>query len=294
MMSKGFIPIIKIDDDNTCRPWQYIPCSSIVVKLFDLMSGMKSFSQVYNKIRDAGGIHEYLNCNCDVILSFIMPDEFIRKCNIEVYIRTISDLKPDFFTTPDGETYEHEDKLALKEIERTLDYTRELIDKCHSIPIGLIKGSNLSQISYHVDRMREMNIDSMVFHTGDFLYKASDYDRAKARHYASSIRSKCNNLSLYGIGPGDFTRFGFADNFMSQSYYVSAFNGKVFNGYKWRFSKLSVEDRIIENLISIEAYFKHNENINCDVRSWAVEHEAVADQAAMLVTRRAEPAQTSH
>ncbi len=196
------IPVIKLTEPVTYSPWEYIPCTAIVVRMQDILKhNGKNFNFVLEEIRNMGSVNKFLGCEYPVILSTIMRDKTLFGCDVEKYIEAIRVLKPKYFMTLDGETYEEEAHLGAAEIERTLRESREVICKCRdATPIGLVKGANARQIEEHSMALSQLGLRSMVFHTGDFLRQDSDYLVGKAKLYARLIRKNSDYLLLYGIG----------------------------------------------------------------------------------------------
>lgn len=271
--SERLIPVIKLTEKNTHKPWEYINCSSVIVRIQDLITyDGKNYRDLFSAISESGDIHNFLGCKCNVILSTIMRDRTIYGCDIDKYIELINTLKPDYFMTLDGETYEGELNLSALEISRILSESKEIINKCkNSDPIGLIKGSNLNQAKNFADELNNLGIHNMVFHIGDFLHRGNSIKITKARLYAQALRQKCNTLILHGIGsPRYFNMFFYADAFATQSHYINAYHGKRFIGGHWIGN--NIEDtmerkyqsniNIMKNLQAMDSYLKGQERVD--------------------------------
>jgi hypothetical protein len=274
------LPVVKLSDNRTCEPWRYTRVGGVVVRLKDLLC----YPYLIKKIEDKGSVHNYLNYNGKVYLSGIMNDKYLKNTPVNKYYELIELLKPDYYFTPDTQTYEKEDSVSFKNIESILADTENLLNMhTTSKPIGLVKGSNPGQIIFHASSLKEIGINDMVFHNGDFIYKSTKYDKTIAKHYAKLIKEYTDSLYIYGIGPGMFEKYSFADHFITQSHTTAAFNGKVYDNNKWRFSDLDIGNRIMETLIGMESKLDY---INRSVRrldQWAAEAEA-AGVAAEAVT----------
>ncbi|MEK6982072.1 MAG: hypothetical protein AABX38_04035 [Candidatus Micrarchaeota archaeon] len=231
-----------------------------------LQNNGKNFNKTYEKICNADGFHNFLGYNRKIFLSTIMRDKTLFGCSVDMYTELIRNLKPDYFMTLDCETYEGENNLAENELYRVLRESKEIITKCsNSSPIGLVKGACLSQIQEYSYALSLMNIKQMIFHIGDFLYRGDNLMIEKARRYASTIRTNCETLALYGIGSQcHFRKFYFADAFITQSHYVNAFYGQAFFNGKWHPCHRKVDTKLIMSNLremnqSLEEIDKHKQ-----------------------------------
>lgn len=273
---KKLIPVIKLSDPDTLQPWAFIDCPLVVVKMQDILSndGTK-FNDSFKEIKSSGGIHKFLGCKCGVILSTIMKDEMLDGCTVDKYVEVIHALQPEFYLTPDGMTYEG--KLAAAEIQmkKMLAQTREIMRRCHgSTPLGLVKGSNINQVDYYMDSLREMGIGNMVVHVGDFFYRSKGKEAHRAYLYAKAARAKCKKLFVYGIGSGYIRQFFFADGFINQSYFMNAFNKKYFEEGRWRRRRSAPNKELMEkNLIGLNKYVENLENEQGGLEKWAAESQ---------------------
>jgi hypothetical protein len=169
--TKDLFVVVKIDEPLTYEPWREVNCAGVVVKAQDLLSpsGQRT-NKFFDRIKKAGGIHEYFGCDIDVILSSIMPDKMLEGFSVQSYADMIDALQPDSYYTPDGETYLGEEWLSQLEINRVSADARYLIRSFPNIkPIGLVKGCNIHQIDDHTNYLRRSGISHLVFHTGDYL-----------------------------------------------------------------------------------------------------------------------------
>jgi len=49
---KILVPVLKLGEPLTCRPWESIDCSAIAVRLYDLLSKSgKTFNKTFNRIK---------------------------------------------------------------------------------------------------------------------------------------------------------------------------------------------------------------------------------------------------
>ena len=234
--SKYMIPVIKLHEPMTFGPIKNSNNPVAVVRMQNLLtSNGKEFRPLFWKIKNAGGIHEYLGFRGTVIFSTIMRDHTIHNCPTDNYIYAVNNLHPDFFTTLDGETYENERRVSGKEIERTLSESKKVIRDCHeSIPIGLVKGSTVSQNIWHTNVLLKMGVNAFVFHIGDFIHRSESEELVRARMYIREIRKRVPFLLLYGLSSSRYLReFWSADGFITQSHYINAFMGKRLVGSRW-------------------------------------------------------------
>lgn len=234
---KALIPVVKVAEPMTWPPWPGVDVPALVIKAGDLInSSGESLRPICRTIERVGGIHSYLDYSGDVILSTVMKDRAIRGCSPEVYAQTIHSSRPDYFTTVDGETYEHEVDLAQAELRRIERETKNLLALCPQYEaLGLIKGSTVRQMCGHADSLGGMGIRTFIFHAGDFLARGTDRERSHALTYMKAMRSRVDNFLLYGVGSRKyFRKFYRSDGFITQSHFVNAFNRKSLQGYRWK------------------------------------------------------------
>jgi hypothetical protein len=175
--------------------------------------------------------------------------------SVQAYADMINTLQPDFYYTPDGETYLGEEWLSKMEINRVSADTRYLIRFCPNIrPIGLVKGCDIYQIEQHTTLLQNSGISRFVFHTGDYICRGSSAAIEQAIFFASSIRKRASYLFVNGLGSmSSLKNFNFADGIVTQNHFVEAFYGhfcdsKRNNGEKRRISR----NDIMNNLRNIE------------------------------------------
>jgi hypothetical protein len=235
-MDKKFLyPIIKFRSAETYpEKSQEIP--AVVVRLQDFLqeNGTPKTSEI-QKVQRVGSLCEYLNFTGRIILSPIIPDSILEKINYDTYVYLIEALQPDQYITPDGPTYFRCTKVSRNQIELILGMTGKLLDRFpECIPIGLVKGSNLSQMDFHLDNLLELGLTQICLHAGDALYKEPHYAKDQVVDYARHIREKVPHLMIYGVGSKHyFRRFYFADSYATNSHFIQAFNHKVIRGATW-------------------------------------------------------------
>lgn len=240
----------------TYAPWREIDCPGVVVKAQDFLtpSGQMT-NKYYELVKKAGGVREFLGCECDVILSSIMPDKMIYGFSIGAYSEMIDTFQPDGYYTPDGETYLTKEWISRLEIDRVFSDAQLLIQSFpHIKPIGLVKGCSLQQIDAHSDRLLRSGVTHFVFHAGDFLCRGSSSAIAQSIYFASSIRQKVPWLVINGAGAmSTFKNFSFADGFVTQSHFVNAFYGQFSDTPRGDETKRTVSrDDIMKNLRNIQ------------------------------------------
>lgn len=228
-VKRQLIPIIKLSEPKTFRPWERVDCYGVVIKAQHLLStDGKRTNNTYDMIQSAGGFHSYLQYEGNVILSSIMPDKTIYGFSVEAYAEMIDSLKPDFYLTPDGETYLGEPEISSLEIDRIIGDTKFLLNSCpFSHPIGLVKGGTISQIDNHTVQLLELGLSRFVFHAGEYLCRGTSCVIGKGIAFASTIRKRVPWLGIYGIGAmKSFRSYSFADGYITQSHFVNPFYGR--------------------------------------------------------------------
>ena len=74
------VPITEINKKRMIGVAQSIPTKFVVVRLLDIISHITlEPKSVFYKIRNVGGIHNYLNYNGIIILSLIVKDDMLSK-----------------------------------------------------------------------------------------------------------------------------------------------------------------------------------------------------------------------
>ena len=267
--SPSLIPVVKLGEERTYSPWEFVPCPEVVVKVQDLVSNDgKTNSSWCEKFFSAGGLHEFLSCPGEIILSSIMPDETILGFTWRRYARLIEELEPDYYLTPDGETYLGEPRLSRYEISRMLKETQLLIDAgLNSEPIGLVKGSNVVQVRRHAEALMGLGIHRLAFHASGFLDHGTQYSIAQAGVFSAEIRKVAPWLMIYGCGSKEyFRRFRFADSFVTHRHFLDAFNGlKWHNGRKSPSRRLRTIEATMGNLSDMcKCIMQHDENASID------------------------------
>lgn len=256
--SPFLIPVVKLGEDLTHAPWEAFDCRAVVVKLQDLVSSDgRRESRQCREVRSEGGLHRYLSYTGAVILSSIMPDETICGMTPKCYASIINDLGPDYYLTPDGETYLGERHLSTYEIKRILNETSRLLESgLNSLPIGLVKGSNLVQNLEHTRALKELGIKHFAFHAGSFLDGGTAYSVAQARAFSTAIRKTVPWLLIYGVGSrSHLERFSFADAFVTHSHFTDAFRGiRLDHGRKSRGHETLSREAVIRNLAELNQW----------------------------------------
>jgi hypothetical protein len=235
----------------------------------------RGLNGIVSKIERAGGIHKYLGFDGNVILSSVMYDKTIYGFTKEMCSQLINTVAPDYYLTPDGETYLGEPHISNSEILRMLAETKFLLAECPGIkPIGLVKGCNLSQVTRHTDALMDLGISMYAFHAGDFISRGSKNSVMYARMFAKQINGKVPWLMIYGVGTHrHFVAFNYANSFVTQSHFIRAFNGKILIDGKWvRVKGSPTRDVIMHNLCSIEEMLI-SLNANTKLTIWLDEDE---------------------
>ena len=236
----------------------------IVVRLQDLISKRTyKFNETYNQIIEMQGLHNFLNFKGEILLSLIMKDRIIPNLNPERYSEAIHLLKPNSFTTVDGETYESDFDCARAELERITRENDELLKLAPEFkPVGLVKGCSEKTIENHAKQLKTKGIDELIFHVSDFSRHGKPVMIKRARLYSRKIRPHAKNLMLYGLGsPNLFNQFCFADRYVTLTHYVTAMKGKKFTGCKtMKYSGGCNEEIITKNFDNIHNIIKSMEH----------------------------------
>lgn len=104
------VPVTEINKKGMISVAQSIPIKFRAVRLLDLVSPITlELKSVFYKIRNVGGIHNYLNYNGIIILSLIVKGDMLSKLTPPDYAFSINIVKPNFYTMPDCETYNGEE-----------------------------------------------------------------------------------------------------------------------------------------------------------------------------------------
>jgi hypothetical protein len=282
IVKKYLYPIVKFRSAET-YPDRLHDVSAVVVRMqeFLLENGKPNLSAL-KKVERAGSLHESLDFSGRIILSSIMPDRILLKINYETYEFLTDILQPDQQITPDGITYSEFIKLARSQINHILGITEKLLNHFPEIiPIGLVKGSNLSQRDFHLDKLLDLGISHICFHAGDFLYRESDYSKDQAVRLANYIHEKVPQLTIYGVGSSlNFHRFNFANSFITNSHYVQAFNHKKICGNNWvNFREKPTKEIVMNNFEHLQRVVNRT-NSQRDFTEWT----AVTDPIRSVAT----------
>ena len=256
-------PIIKLDARETFDVLKVVPIELAVVRLQDLvLKDSFKFKKTFRKVVSAGGLHNFLGFSGRILLSLVMRDEIVAKYKPERYAIAINYLRPDSYTTIDGETYEGEYSLSWHEIERIHAENKQLITLCPKYePIGLVKGCSEKQIEYHIGLLKSLGISDFIFHVGDFFRHGRPDMIRRARSYSSKIRKHAECLILYGIAsPKRLLEFSFADIYVSFTHFVTARNGmKIVGTNKIKYTGGYDSKIITSNFIEI---YKNVKSLN--------------------------------
>jgi len=259
-------PIVRLDVKETHSVLKAVPVELAVVRLQDLVSKHTyKFNKTYDDVISVGGLHNFLDFHGCVLLSLIMKDSIIANFDPDKYALAINSLVPDSFTTIDGQTYEGEYSLSMREIERIHAENKELVRLCPKPqPLGLVKGCTRNQIEHHMKLLKSLGIEEFVFHIGDFLRHGDPNMISKARSFSQTIRKEAKRLFLYGMGSQQkLLEFSFADVYVSFNHFVTAKNGMRFIGtkkvkYIGSFSSGIVVDNFIQMYKNVQSIKKQS------------------------------------
>lgn len=282
-------PIVKLNEPSLLKVWQGQGYDIIVVRVQDIVSLRTGKpNSTFYKIKECGGVHDFLGFDGKIILSLIMKDDLIAKFDEYKYADIINTLKPDFYTTVDAETYDQEFNLSKNEVKRCSIETARLKNLCpNSSPIGQVKGSCKKHLYSHIQLLKSIGIKDFVFHVGDFFRNGSPSMISKAKDYALFIKKNTDSLILYGMGcQKKLLEFCFADAYVTFNHFVKAVNGKKYSGtceynygggYKPEIVKANL-DEIAKNIKNMQFQKKLFEGGVCP---WEADTEVVTDQALL-------------
>jgi len=278
-------PVVKLNEPSLLAVWKGQGFDSIVVRLQDVISARTAKpNNVFYKIKECGGVHNFLEFNGKIILSLVMKDELIRKLDENSYSEMINTLNPDYYTTPDAETYDQEFYLSAKEVKRCVVETAKLIKLCpNSKPIGHVKGSCKKHLYSHMQLLKSIGISDFVFHVGDFFRNGSPNMISKAKDYSLFIKKYADSLILYGMGcQKKLLEFSFADAYVTFNHFVKAVNGRKYSGsceynYAGGYKPEIVKDNLSEMVNNIRKMEFQKKLFEGGVCKWAEESE-VQDQ----------------
>jgi hypothetical protein len=288
-MDKKFLyPVVKFRSAVT-HPDKSQAIPAIVVKMQDFLreNGEPKTSAI-QKVQHAGNLHEYFGATGRIILSPIMPDHLLLNISYDTYAYLVEALQPDQIITPDGITYSGFTKFSRNQIDLVLGITEKLLDRFpECTPIGLVKGCNIPQMDFHLDKLLELGITQVCLHAGDFLYKESNYSKDQVIDFARYIREKVPFLMIYGVGSKHyFQRFHFANCYVTNSHFMQAFNHKVVHGATWvNFKGKPSKEIVMKNFEYLRRQVEHQNDVR-DLSEWMTitspvkPNEPIADHAS--------------
>lgn len=191
-----FVPEIDITDQRSWVWMEGFQVSMIFVPLWQLLVNESILVQASSK-----GLHDYLGFNGKILLSTVMPDEFIDKLELKDYFRLIENLKPDATMIPDNYAYTDVPLYqSWSQTIRLVNFANDFL-KLNIPLIGLIKGANLRQMDWAVRRQVEMGYVSFVMPARE-LFEEEMLDYFLPQILLTLKRSLRNNFDflLYGVG----------------------------------------------------------------------------------------------
>lgn len=281
-------PIIKVNQPSILDVWEGQELDFLVIRVQDLVSSVTyEYNKVFYDIRQAGSIHGFLNTDKKIILSLVMKDDIIYNFDADRYIEIIKTLKPDFFTTVDGWTYEGEHKISWDEIKRCITQTIKIMQACPDvIPIGQVKGCSKQHLLAHISLLKSFGIKKFLFHLGDYFRNGNPNLMAIGKTYAAYIRKHVDELILYGMSTQKrLTEYSFADGFMTLGYFIKARNGERIvgtNTQREKYSKDLVKNNLSQMIRNIKMLKSQTRLIGGDAL-WE-EAPVLVDQALLEAT----------
>jgi len=154
----GFVPEIDTTDQRSWSWKEGVQLPMIFVPLWQLLLNEAELSKA-----SSVGLHDYLGFNGKILLSTVMPDELIDKLAIEDYSKLVKDLRPDATMVPDNYTYTdvplHQ---SWTQTIRLASFANDFLEL--DIPaIGLVKGGNLRQMDWIIQKEMEMEMGYVSF-----------------------------------------------------------------------------------------------------------------------------------
>lgn len=283
------IIIIKVNQPSILNVWKGLDLKFLVVRVQDLVSPVTyEYNKAFYDIKQAGSIHNFLNTDKKIILSLVMKDDIIYNFDSERYIEIIKTIKPDFFTTVDGWTYEGEHEISWNEIRRCMTQTIKIMQACPDvIPIGQIKGCSKQHLLTHISLLKSIGIKKFLFHMGDYFRNGDRNMMAVGKTYAAYIRKHVDELILYGMSSQKrLTEYCFADGFITLGYFVKARHGKRIvgtNTQREKYSRSLVIINLIQTIKNIKRLKAQTRLIEGGDALW-VEDQALVDQALLEAT----------
>lgn len=265
--------------------WKGLDLNFLVVRVQDLVSPVTyEYNKAFYDIKQAGSIRNFLNTDKKIILSLVMKDDIIYNFDAERYIEIIKTLKPDFFTTVDGWTYEGQHEISWNEIKRCMTQTINIIQACPDIvPIGQIKGCSKQQLLTHILLLKSIGIKKFLFHMGDYFRNGDKNMMDIGKTYAAYIRNHVDELFLYGMSSQrKLIEYSFADGFMTLGYFVNARHGKRIvgtNTQREKYSRSLVIINLIRTINNVKM-LKSQTRLTRGDGLWG-EDQALVDQASL-------------
>ncbi len=230
---KIIIPTINLTTRKSIIVAKSINSKLVAVRAQDLLTRKGGdLTELFYKIKNSGGIHKFLDYRGKIILSSIMRDDLLKKTNIPIWSDLLEGLKPNYFMTPDCETYDNDYNYGKKQLKKSLIETIELMRLFPEVrPIGLVKGCDRSQILFYYNILKNLGIKIFALHSGDFLRHGDSGQIQKLKNYASLIKKDNNLLLLSGFGSQKrLEEFSFVDGCITYSHMVNAQNNIIFEG----------------------------------------------------------------
>jgi hypothetical protein len=249
------IPVLEIGDKRTWGAWNIASCPAIVVNAREFIT-QKGELKINSEIIKHG-LKSHLGYEGNIILSSIMDDQSCYAFNPEIYADLINALDVDYYYTPDSATYMFQKKEASFCVCRVLEQTDEISDiGVDSIPLGLIKGSNVDMSNYHMRRLKERGISEYILHAGDFLSRSKRGEKSACRKKGNAIQKEASHFLVHGAGISSVNIFPHASGYITQSHYAYAFEKndrsdkikKVCENFR------KMEDTMISNYFNTKIY----------------------------------------
>jgi len=191
-----FVPEIDILDERSWFWREGVQFPMIFVLLWQLLVNESALSKVSSK-----GLHDYLGFDGKILLSTVMQDELIEKLKRDDYFKLIADLRPDATMVPDD--YAYTDMPLYQSWSQTVhlvNFADDFLDL--DIPaIGLVKGANLHQIYWSLQKEIEMGYVSFVMPARELFEQSLLNDFLDYTLLVLNMNREVNDFELliYGV-----------------------------------------------------------------------------------------------